>query len=85
MATSGRSGAPPYIFGAASPSQIAMDRSELDYRRVFVSRADIVGRRIRDLDLTDRLSAIITRLRRGDIDIVPDEETRLEYGDRVRV
>ena len=74
-----------YIFGATSHSEIALDRSELDYRRVFVSRADIVGRRIRDLDLTDRLSAIITRLRRGDYDIVPDEETRLEYGDRVRV
>jgi putative transport protein len=73
------------IFGAASASHIAMDRSELDYRRVFVSRPDIVGRRIRELDLANRLSAIITRLRRGDVDIVPDEETRLEYGDRVRV
>ena len=74
-----------YIFGAASPSQIALDHSELDYRRVFVSRPDVVGHRIRELDLADRLSAIITRLRRGDVDIVPDEETRLEYGDRVRV
>ncbi len=31
------------------------------------------------------LSATITRLRRGDVDIVPDSDTRLESGDRVRV
>jgi putative transport protein len=73
------------MFGAASPTQIARDHSELDYRRVFVSRREVVGKRIRELDLPDRLSAIITRLRRGDLDIVPDLETRLESGDRVRV
>jgi putative transport protein len=73
------------IFGAESPSHIAMDRSELDYRRVFVSNRKVVGQRIRDLELADRLDAVITRLRRGDVDMVPDAETRLEYGDRVRV
>jgi putative transport protein len=73
------------VFGAASPTEIARDRSEFDYRRVFVSRPEVVGKRIRELDLQDRLSAVITRLRRGDLDIVPDPETRLEYGDRVRV
>jgi putative transport protein len=73
------------IFGGASTSHIAMDRSELDYRRVFVSNGEVVGKRIRDLELVDRLSAVITRLRRGDVDIVPDAETRLEYGDRIRV
>src|SRR4030095_6583054 len=76
---------PADIFGAASPTHIARDRSELDYRRVFVSRREVVGKRIQELDLQDRLSAVITRLRRGDLDIVPDAETRLEYGDRVRV
>jgi putative transport protein len=73
------------ILGAVSPSQIELDRSDLDYRRVFVSSPEIVGKRIFDLDLPDRLSAVITRLRRGDLDIVPDQATRLEYGDRVRV
>ena len=73
------------ILGAISPSQIELDRSDLDYRRVFVSSPEIVGKRIGDLDLPDRLSAVITRLRRGDLDIVPDQATRLEYGDRVRV
>ena len=74
-----------YVFGAASPTHISLDRSELDYRRVFVSRQEVVGKRISELDLPERLSAIITRLRRGDVDMVPDQETTLEYGDRIRV
>src|SRR5207253_2238971 len=50
-----------------------------------VSRPEVVGRRIGEVDLQHNLSATITRVRRGDLDIVPTSETRLEYGDRVRV
>ena len=74
-----------HLFGQVSDIHIERDRSVLDYRRVFVSSATIVGRRIGELDLQSRLSATITRLRRGDLDIVPTSDTRLEFGDRVRV
>jgi putative transport protein len=73
------------IFGEPSDARIELDRSELDYRRFFVSSKEVVGKRIGDLNLQDRLSATITRLRRGDIDVVPAPETRLEFGDFVRV
>jgi len=73
------------IFGAPSNEHIELDRSQFDYRRVFVSSKQVVGRRIGDLDLADTLSATITRLRRGDADLVPTPQARLEYGDRVRV
>jgi putative transport protein len=73
------------IFGETTDARIEEDRSELDYRRVFVSSKEVIGKRIRDLDLPNRLSATITRLRRGDVDVVPAPETRLELGDRVRV
>lgn len=73
------------IFGEPSQEHIEEDRTELDYRRVFVSSKQVVGKRIRDLDLQNRLHATITRLRRGDVDVVPTPETRLEFGDRVRV
>jgi putative transport protein len=74
-----------HILGEASETHIERDRGVLDYRRVFVSSAAIVGKRIGDLDIQSQLSATITRLRRGDVDIVPDSDTRLEFGDRVRV
>ena len=73
------------IFGAATEEHLEMDRSELDFRRVFVSASHVVGKTIRDLDLENEMGATVTRLRRGDVDLVPAPHTRLEYGDRVRV
>ncbi len=73
------------IFGEPSEARIELDRSELDYRRVFISSKGVVGKRIRDLKLQDLFSATITRLRRGDVDLVPAPDTRLEFGDQVRV
>ena len=73
------------LFGEPAEAQIELDRSELDYRRVFVSNPKLAGKRIRDLDLQNRMAATITRVRRGDFDIVPGPDTRLEAGDRVRV
>jgi putative transport protein len=74
-----------HIFGEPTNTHIEADRSELDFRRVFVSSAEVVGKRIRDLDLANRLHATITRLRRGDADVVATPDTRLWFGDRVRV
>jgi putative transport protein len=73
-----------HLFGEPVEEQIELDRSELDFRRMFVSSHAVVGKRIGDLDL-ERLHAGITRLKRGDIDVVPTPDTILEYGDRVRV
>jgi putative transport protein len=73
------------IFGEPAQTQIELDRNEVDYRRMFVSNPELAGRRIADLDLYDRHSAVITRVRRGDMELVPKPDTRLEYGDLVRV
>jgi putative transport protein len=73
------------IFGQPLDAHIEQDRSHLDFRRVFVSRQEIVGKRIHELNLENTMGATVTRLRRGDVDFVPTRETRLELGDRVRV
>ena len=73
------------IFGQPVEAHIEQDRSQLDFRRVFVSRQEIVGKRIRELDLENSMGATVTRLRRGDVDFIPTRDTRLELGDRVRV
>ena len=61
------------------------DRAELDYRRIFVSKPSVVGRRLRDLRLWEDYGARITRIRRGDIDMVADGDSVLQLGDRVRL
>ena len=54
-------------------------------RRILVSKKNVIGKRIADLDLQKKFGATITRLRRGDIDFVPSSDTILESGDSLRV
>jgi putative transport protein len=71
--------------GEISREPLELDRSELDYRRVFVSNPRLAGRRLRDLNLPQQFGAVITRIRRGDVELLPHGDTLLELGDRVRV
>jgi len=73
------------LVGERSHVELDRDQSALDATRVFVSRWDVVGVPLGKLDLVNRFQAIITRVRRGDIWFVPDGDTVLELGDRVRV
>jgi putative transport protein len=72
-------------FGVASDERIELDRKQLDYRRIFVSNRAVAGQPLRDLALPQRFGAVITRVRRGDVEMVPHADTVLELGDRVRV
>ena len=65
--------------------EIEHERTELELRRVFVSKADVVGIPLLKLDLPRSLGVKITRVRRGDQEFIPNGETRLELGDRLRV
>lgn len=75
------------VLGAPPPSgeHLAYDRSAYDYRRIFVSNEALAGRRLGDLNLTQRYGALVTRVRRGDADFLARGNTVLELGDRVRV
>lgn len=56
----------------------------LDFRRIFVSSSSLVGIPLKDL--RPRMSGmLVTRVRRGDQDLVATPETVLQLGDRVRV
>ena len=71
--------------GDVAGERIDLDHRELDFRRIFVSNREVAGRALRDLDLPGRFGAVVTRVRRGDVDFVPGYDTVLELGDRVRV
>ncbi len=73
------------IFGEQAQEHLAIGLDGISYRRIFVSNKEVVGKSIRDLNLSQNLHAIVTRLRRGDVDMVPTPDTVLEMGDRIRV
>jgi putative transport protein len=71
--------------GERSHVELDRDQSALDATRIFVSRAEVVGVPLGKLQLVEKHQAIVTRVRRGDLWFVPDGNTVLELGDRVRV
>ncbi|MCG5511437.1 aspartate:alanine exchanger family transporter, partial [Ectothiorhodospira lacustris] len=66
-------------------TDLIFDHSRLDFRRMFVSNPQVAGRTLGELALPQRLGAVVTRVRRGDMDFLPTADLRLELGDRVRV
>ena len=73
------------FLGTRSENNLEIDHQQLDVRRIFVSNHDLVGQSLKDLNLPHTMGIIITRIRRGDSDILPNAETTLQFGDRVRV
>jgi putative transport protein len=71
--------------GKLEPGRIVKDRSALDYIRVFVGKADVVGVPISRLPLPAGFPVHLLHVRRYDADIVPTPDLTLEFGDRVGV
>ena len=71
--------------GHTSSHRLEADRMYLDMRRVTVSAERAAGHTIAELDLLHRFGATISRVRRGDVDVVATDDFQLQLGDRVRV
>lgn len=62
---------------------LADHRTAVDHRRFVVSNRSIAGRTVAELDIPRRFEGVITRVRRGDLDILARDDLTLELGDRV--
>jgi putative transport protein len=71
--------------GRLEPGRIVKDRSALDYIRVFVGKANVVGVPLANLPLPAGFPVHLLHVRRYDMDIVPTRDLTLEFGDRVGV
>jgi len=71
--------------GKLEPGRIVKDRSALDYIRVFVGKANVVGVPLGQLAMPAGFPTHLLHVRRYDMDIVPSPELTLEFGDRVGV
>jgi putative transport protein len=71
--------------GRLEPGLLAKDRSALDYIRVFVGKAGVVGVPLAQLKLPAGFPTHLLHVRRYDMDLVPSPDLMLEFGDRVGV
>ena len=71
--------------GRQAEDRIDLDRSVVDFRRMVLSNPRLAARRLGEIGLGERFGAVITRIRRGDADLVADADMHLELGDAVRV
>jgi putative transport protein len=71
--------------GKLEPGRLASDRADLDYIRVFVGKAGVVGIPLSSLPMPSGFPAHLLHIRRYDADLVPSPDLMLEFGDRVGV
>jgi putative transport protein len=71
--------------GRLDPGRLAKDRSALDYIRVFVGKANVVGVPLGQLAMPTGFPTHILHVRRYDADLVPTPDLMLEFGDRIGV
>ncbi|MBE6484908.1 MAG: transporter [Actinomycetaceae bacterium] len=75
------------LLGHRSSHSLRADRRILDFRRITISEPKLAGKTIAELDkeLDERWGAKISRVRRGDTDMLALPGFMVEMGDRVRV
>lgn len=71
--------------GSLAPGLLASDRADLDYIRVFVGKAGVVGVPLISLPMPAGYPTHLLHVRRYDADLVPSPDLMLEFGDRVGV
>ena len=71
------------LVGEPLNEQLTHDRSVFDVSRVFVSNDEIAGKTIASLNLQEKYNLLITRVQRGDMDLLASGDTVLELGDRI--
>ncbi len=69
--------------GHEVPEHLLHDRRAVDFRHYVVSKPSTAGRTVAELQIPSRFDGIITRVRRGDTEMLAHAEMRLQLGDRV--
>ncbi len=73
------------VVGVEAEKDLRHDKAVYDSRRLFVSNPAIAGQPIAALNLKDTYGALVSHVRRGDVELLANTETVLELGDRIRV
>lgn len=72
-------------FGRPAAQDLQHDHAVYTSRRIFVSNDEIAGRKLSELNLKHECQAIVSHVRRGDVELLARGDSVLEWGDRIRV
>ncbi|WP_022867391.1 aspartate:alanine exchanger family transporter [Schaalia vaccimaxillae] len=73
------------LIGEAVEHHLEDDRTDVAFERIVVSNPDVAGRSVAELNCASRFGAVITRVRRGDLDLLARDDLDLQLGDHVAV
>jgi len=73
------------VVGRRSDVDLRQVPSEVRYRRIVVTRKDVLGKSIGELALDVRCGAVISRVTRADIELTAVPGLRLQFGDLMQV
>lgn len=73
------------VIGYALPEHLADDRSTVEFRSFIVSRARVAGSTVAELNLAARFGAVVTRVKRGDLETLAADDEIVELGDQLYV
>lgn len=71
--------------GSVTEEHLADDRSAVEFERVVLSNTDLLGHSVASLRLPAKFGALVTRVRRGDLDLLARDDLRLQAGDQLAV
>ncbi|RMB59024.1 aspartate:alanine exchanger family transporter [Tessaracoccus antarcticus] len=71
------------FLGHRMERELTSDRDAVDFKRLVVSSPAIAGRTVAQLNLPSRYGGVLTRVRRGDNDLLARDDLVLQLGDRV--
>ncbi|MZD04542.1 transporter [Streptomyces sp. SID5785] len=71
--------------GVPAAVDLLEDRHTVDYRRVLLTDPALAGHTVSELELKDRYGALVSRVRRGDFDMLAHDDLVLQLDDRLRV
>ncbi|WP_223774470.1 TrkA C-terminal domain-containing protein [Streptomyces sp. 135] len=72
-------------FGRLSDTHLLDDRSVVDYRRSTLTNPGLAGRTIAELGLEKRFDGKVSRVRRGDLDLLAHADMVVQLDDKLRV
>ncbi|MYT69201.1 transporter [Streptomyces sp. SID8367] len=71
--------------GVPAAHDLLEDRHTVDYRRILLTDPALAGHTVAELGLEERYGALVSRVRRGDFDMLAQDDLVLQLDDRLRV